>query len=163
MTQFRHSIINEEEIRNIGFQDGITHFATGIGVINEDHRLLVVRRAAEDYLGGFYELPGGGVDSGETFEESVTRELFEETGLKMLTIVSMFESFDYSTNTKPSVRQLNFIVKCELGSIKLEPKEHDDYKWITTEDISHLKTSGKMAQCLKDAFNSVKTNESRQY
>ncbi|MGQ4618214.1 NUDIX domain-containing protein [Nocardia sp. R7R-8] len=36
-------------------------------------RLLVVRRVADDYPGSRYELPGGGVESGETFAECVDR------------------------------------------------------------------------------------------
>jgi 8-oxo-dGTP diphosphatase len=49
-------------------------------VFNEDKSqiLLVKRRDVPVWV-----LPGGGVENGESFAEAVTREVFEETGLKV--------------------------------------------------------------------------------
>jgi 8-oxo-dGTP diphosphatase len=57
--------VSEEEIREQAAKDGVTHFATGVAVVRGG-KLLVVRRSAGDTLGGYYELPGGGVDDSET-------------------------------------------------------------------------------------------------
>lgn len=46
--------------------------------IDEDDRILVNRAPDRE---PFYELPGGGVEDGETVEEAVVRELEEEAGL----------------------------------------------------------------------------------
>ena len=47
-----------------------------------DGRFLVTRRSAEKRWGaGMWELPGGGVQAGETGAEAAARELAEETGL----------------------------------------------------------------------------------
>lgn len=51
-------------------------------VSDKKGRLMLVRRGVEpDY--GKLDLPGGFVDPGETAEEAVKRELFEELGLKV--------------------------------------------------------------------------------
>lgn len=49
-------------------------------VVREDH-LLLTRISAVGYPVGWWALPGGGVDHGESPHQTVTRELFEETGL----------------------------------------------------------------------------------
>ncbi|HEY5806241.1 MAG TPA: NUDIX hydrolase [Candidatus Saccharimonadales bacterium] len=144
-------IVPEEVIREEAARDGVTHFVTGIAIIR-DGKVLVVRRVANDFLGGFYELPGGGVDPGEAFAEGAIRETFEETGLKVSAIVGMFASFDYATKTKPKVRQINFIVEVEPGVVTLEPTEHDALLWIGPEDIAGLHTTDEMRTCLRAIF-----------
>jgi ADP-ribose pyrophosphatase YjhB (NUDIX family) len=42
--------------------------------------LVVVRRAIEPFLGGL-ALPGGFIETGESWQEAAVRELLEETGL----------------------------------------------------------------------------------
>lgn len=142
----------ESLIRTQATLDGVTHFATGIAVFDSD-KLLVVRRVAkDDFLGGEWELPGGGVDEGETFEQGAVRELLEETGLQMSEALGTFEGFDYTTPKKPKVRQINFKVTVNPGPITLEPNEHDKYRWITKDEVASLKTNEVMHACLLKAF-----------
>jgi 8-oxo-dGTP diphosphatase len=143
-------MIEEESIRQKAKEDGVTHFATGIAVFHEG-KLLVVRRVAhDDFLAGEWELPGGGVDIGETIEQGAVRELKEETNLDVEEMISTFEGFDYSTPKKPKVRQINFKVSVKPGNISLT--EHDMFKWITVDEIKELKTNGVMQNCLINAF-----------
>jgi 8-oxo-dGTP diphosphatase len=146
-------LLNESNLRTQATKDNVTHFATGIAVF-QNGKLLVVRRVAEDdFLGGEWELPGGGVDSGETITQGAIRELFEETGLTVDTVLGVFEGFDYTTPTKPNVRQINFKVSVHPGEVKLEPQEHDEYRWITVHDVPSLRTNSVMERCLKNAFD----------
>jgi 8-oxo-dGTP diphosphatase len=143
--------IPEAGIRAQAEQDGVTDFVTGIAIVRDD-KVLVVRRVPDDSFGGCYELPGGGVDDGETFGESAVRECLEETGLTVTAITGMFEGFDYATKDKPKVRQLNFAVEVAPGDVVLEPTEHDDHRWIGPADIDALPTSIEMKQCLYGFF-----------
>lgn len=54
------------------------------GIIVEGDKFLVVKRAADDvHNPGLWEFPGGKIDAGETVEEGLVREVYEETGLEV--------------------------------------------------------------------------------
>lgn len=144
-------MFDEQKIREQGTRDGVTHYATGVAIFRNG-KLLVARREANDFLGGVYELPGGGVDDGETITGGAIREAFEETRLVVSRILGKFEGFDYQTDSKPKVRQINFKVEVEPGEVVLEPSEHDEYRWISVEDIDELETTDLMKRCLHRAF-----------
>lgn len=143
-------IIPETELRQQADKDGMTHLSTGV-VVAKEGQVLMVRRAEDDYLGGSFELPGGGIEAGETFAESVTREVLEETGLRVNRIVGMFPGFEYSTPAKPKVRQFNFLVETENSDVRIS-SEHDSYRWIEQGDIGTLAVTGPMKECLERAF-----------
>ena len=143
--------INESALRENASKDGITHYVVGVAIL-KDAKVLIVRRVPEDYLGGNYELPGGGVEKDETFEEAVIRETREETGLQVIAILGMFNGFDYQSNSK-KVRQFNFIVETESGEIKLMPEEHDELLWVDANELENISMSPEMRKSIKNLFN----------
>src|ERR1700722_18077750 len=65
----------------------------GVGaLIFERDRILLVERGKEP-LKGYWSLPGGVLEVGETLEEGIVREVREETGLevKTLGVLEIFE------------------------------------------------------------------------
>lgn len=65
--------IPEQELRKQAAADGVTRLVIGVAIA-KDGRLLIVRRIPDGFMGGNYELPGGGVDKQETILESIKRE-----------------------------------------------------------------------------------------
>lgn len=140
-------MIDEQAERKKAQPDGIDKFATGVAVLKRG-KVLVVRRVKDDYLGGMYELPGGGVDEGETVLEGAIRELAEETGLKVTKVTTGFKSLDYNNSKELRVRQFNFVAQVAGGEVKLDPKEHDDYKWVGRKDIANLPNTPEQSKIL---------------
>ena len=145
-------MLDEQAVRLQAKRDSITHLSTGVAVCSGGKILVVRRVAADDTLAGEWELPGGGVDEGESITDGAIRELYEETGLVVGEVLGTFPGFDYTTPRKPKVRQFNFKVATEHLHVRLDPTEHDDYRWITEPEIDFLHTNSVMQQCLHDAF-----------
>jgi len=142
---------SEARIRAQAKRDGITHLSTGVAVLY-DKKILLVRRVQHDFLGGYFELPGGGVDDGETIEAAALREVKEETGLVPTKVLATFEGFDYTTDKKPRVRQINFVVEVKPSKVVLS-EEHDDYVWVdSATDLATIRTTDSMRVCVKAAL-----------
>src|SRR5947209_8495576 len=60
--------------------DGVQQLVVG-AVIASDSAVLLLRRPADDFMGGIYELASGKVAPGEILDEALVREVKEESGL----------------------------------------------------------------------------------
>lgn len=60
----------------------VIHVAVGV-LIDDAHCVLLARRQKGTHLEGFWEFPGGKVESGETVEVALERELREELGVEV--------------------------------------------------------------------------------
>lgn len=55
-----------------------------VGVLyNKSGQILIAKRQAHQFMGGFWEFPGGKIEPNETKESTVIRELYEELGIEI--------------------------------------------------------------------------------
>ncbi len=80
-----------------------------------------------------WELPGGRMEFGETAEETLKREIMEETGL----IVRPIKLLDTWNLIKEDYQIAGIIYLCTLedGQVRLSD-EHDEFKWIKADKES---------------------------
>jgi dATP pyrophosphohydrolase len=108
---------------------------------NAPAECLIMRRSpdATSYPGTWQTLTGH-IQEGETPVQAVLREIQEETTLKPLQIYSLnyvtrfYESLD---NTIYLIPQFLALVP-HSARIKLDPKEHDKYKWCTFQEAQRF-------------------------
>ncbi len=81
----------------------------GVGaVVLVDGHVVLVRRAHEP-LKGAWNLPGGGVELGETLEAACAREVLEETGL-VVEVGAVIEVFDRIAHDEAGSVEYHFVL-----------------------------------------------------
>ena len=99
------------------------------GFVERDGKLLLLRRSAHEYMAGSWEIPSGGVEANETFDDALRREFFEETGLVVVSIGAFVIHFDYAKS-----RQFNYLVEVEEGDVVLSD-EHDEWGFFAADEV----------------------------
>jgi|14_taG_2_1085336.scaffolds.fasta_scaffold54370_1 8-oxo-dGTP pyrophosphatase MutT (NUDIX family) len=95
-----------------------------------DQYLLLKKTATDKNIARSWGLPGGKAESGEAPEETGTRELFEETGIKVLKDSLVFLAAK-STRGKETYY---FMASVPVSSVLLN-SEHEDYEWVGLADL----------------------------
>jgi mutator protein MutT len=60
-----------------------------VGVLIRDAAVLITRRRDDDRFAGYWEFPGGKLEAGETLEQCVVRELWEEVQLRVVPLEAL--------------------------------------------------------------------------
>ena len=118
------------------------------GIIPQGRTVLVLRRShADRFLPGAYDLPGGGLEPGESPDEGIRREALEKTGLHT-TIVRTLGSRSYLVDPHSGRQDKTLIVyllKVTDGKFGISlSKEHDKYRWVSDLDLGEIFGSGDL-------------------
>jgi len=118
--------------------------------IFRDDRILLVRRARSPAK-GFYSLPGGRVEFGETLHEAVHREVDEETSLK-IDIAGLAGWREVVPGTAGGGHYLimSFAARWIAGEPVLND-ELDDFKWLKPDALGDLKVTGGLQEVIEAA------------
>jgi len=97
---------------------------------------------------GWYSVLAGFVEPGETLEQCVHREVFEEVGLELKNV----RYFGSQPWPFPNSLMVGFTAEYASGDIVLEEEELDDANWFTVDTLPNLPSSMSIARRLVDDF-----------
>lgn len=102
-------------------------------IIQKDNTIFATQRGYGEFKGG-WEFPGGKIESGETPQEALVREIKEElnTEIEVGELVDTVE-YDY-----PKFHLIMNCYMCKIKSGILELKEHEAAKWLTKETLDSV-------------------------
>jgi 8-oxo-dGTP diphosphatase len=123
--------------------------AVSAAIFRNDNILLV--RRARSPAKGFYSLPGGRVEFGETLHAALNREVDEETALK-IEIVGLAGWREVVPGTSGGGHYLimSFAARWASGEVVLND-ELDDFKWLAPDAIGDLKLTGGLPEVIEQA------------
>ena len=111
----------------------LPHKRIGVAVIrNQQGKILIDRRRREGEMGGLWEFPGGKIESNETVEECIVREIKEELSLeiavgKCLTVVNhTYSTFEITL----------FVHECQYLGGQPQPLACDEICWVNPEEMN---------------------------
>ena len=118
--------------------------------IFRDDKVLLVRRARSPGR-GFYSLPGGRVEFGESLQAALHREVNEETGLgiEIVGFVGWREVLP-TAGAGGHYLIMSFAARW-LASEPVLNDEHDDFKWRSPDGLGDLKLTGGLDEAIAAA------------
>ncbi len=123
--------------------------------IFRDGKVLLVRRARSPGK-GFYSLPGGRVEFGESLHQALSREVDEETGLR-IDIVGLagWREVLPAAGGGGHYLIMSFAARWRANEPVLND-EHDDFKWLPAAAPGDLKLTGGLPEVLQAAERLIK-------
>lgn len=104
------------------------------GLIFCNEEFLVIQRSNKSRGEIYYwELPGGRMEFGEEPEETLLREVKEETGLRIEPICPL-NLWTFFREKTTQLVGINFLCMTAEKDVQLS-EEHIDYRWIKEENI----------------------------
>ena len=113
-----------------------------VALVPYKNKLVAIRRGIEPRKGGL-AFPGGYINSGETFHQALSRELFEETGIK---VSSDSWSIFGVGDSLASNRILIFGISAPIEAIDL------NFKSSETEEVVLIDSETELTFPLHDDF-----------
>ncbi len=100
---------------------------------DEEGRIFATQRGYGDYKDG-WEFPGGKMEPGESPEEALRREIWEELETKIV-VERLIQTVDYDY---PKFHLTMHCFWCHIESGSLTLKEHEAAKWLSIENLNSV-------------------------
>jgi 8-oxo-dGTP diphosphatase len=121
-------------------------------------KILLVKRLTVPFR-GYWALPGGRVDPGETVEQTILREVKEETGLDVTVVSKIGEYHEQGVQdgAEYDYHPACFLVKVVSGEIKKQESEIEEVKLFSLNAVPAA-LAFEHAQMIKDYITTRKTD-----
>ena len=121
-------------------------------ILNNEKRILLLKRASSDEYGNLWCLPGGKIDFGQTAEEAIAKEVKEETSLICSSVKFLFYQDNLPTR-QGEKHYLTLYFKCSVnGHIKLN-HESSNFVWVDQSDLNKYAIAFRNDEAIRRYWN----------
>ena len=123
------------------------------GVLIEEGQILILKQAVSNERA--WSLPGGKVEKGESLEESMIREMEEETGLKTKIVKLLYLCEKPAED--PPLLHITFLLERVSGDIRLPLNELDvnrisDVRMVPLDELTSHDLSKQFVDLVRHGF-----------
>ena len=153
-----HPIIEITQNTEADNPSSITKFGACLVPFNSEKEIVMIKHSYDlpDIPRNVWTIPGGNVESGESFEEAAIRETFEETGVKTK-IVGLYKIFHFKHVNETRLVE-EWILPIFFGMIIEEVKGHYSREISTMKKFRKLPNdfAGGLHEYYLDLIESLK-------
>ncbi len=102
-------------------------------IIQKDRKIFATQRGYGEFKDG-WEFPGGKIESGESPQQALVREIREELDTE-IEVGELIETVEYDY---PQFHLTMHCFWCTIKSGELILKEHEAAKWLTAEELESV-------------------------
>jgi len=106
---------------------------SAVALIDIDGRVLLAQRPEGKSLAGLWEFPGGKIETGETPEAALIRELQEELGID--TWASCLAPLTFASHSYDDFHLMMPLFACRKWQGTPSPREGQVLKWVKPNDM----------------------------
>jgi 8-oxo-dGTP pyrophosphatase MutT (NUDIX family) len=136
--------------RGTAWKPGEYGLVVCVWVYDGKGNLFMTRRAPQKSFAGTWENSGGAALAGENSLQAITRELFEETGIR-----ARPEEFELLETGRDKCMFYDFYClrrEFPLEQVKLLPGETDDARWVTFSQVHEMIGAGQICRIIAEQF-----------
>ncbi len=103
-------------------------------LVDPDTRILLARRPPGQSMAGLWEFPGGKVEAGETPEQALRRELFEELNIDVCE--DCLAPFTFASHRYETFHLLMPLYLCRQWDGLIVPREGQEIAWVRVQSLT---------------------------
>lgn len=120
-------------------------------LIHDGARVLLIERASEPFK-GYWGLPGGAVELGETVAEALRREVAEETGLQieLEQLLGYKDAISRDPDGQVRYHYVVFYYLARPAGGRLQPaSDAAGARWVDPRTLDGLRVTDSVSECLR--------------
>ena len=110
-----------------------TVLVVACALVDVDGRVLIAKRPQGRPMAGLWEFPGGKVETGETPETAMIRELEEELGIKVKP--ACLAPFTFASHAYETFHLLMPLFICRKWDGEVRPREGQEITWVRAKRL----------------------------
>jgi len=124
-----------------------------IGIVLRGGQVLICRRRSDAALAGYWEFPGGKVETGESVADCLHRELREELGIQ----VRIREPLSSIEHTYPQGKVLLYPFVCDHVDGEATPLASAELRWTAPAELANYEFPAANDDLIKRLIESLRS------